>query len=143
MRRHTLCAMISDRAAACILVVDDDPLIRLTVEAALTGHGYRAITSADPRTAAPAPDADAILLDAIIPGCSLSESLALLGRRDDGTARPILVMSGSSTRPAELAGTGIGYLTKPFQLAELIGAVEELMASTSRTERDGAGAERR
>jgi len=116
-----------------ILVVDDDPLIRLTLEAALAGHGYRVTTSDDPRAAVAHTDPDAALVDAIIPGCSLSECLALLGRRDDGSRRPILVMSGSLTRPDELAGTGVGYLTKPIPLTELLDAVEGLVASTSGT----------
>jgi DNA-binding response OmpR family regulator len=116
-----------------ILVVDDDPLIRLTVEAALTSHGYRVTTAADPRSLPDGWDADAVLLDAIIPGCSLNECIALLGRQDDGNPRPILVMSGSLAQPEELAGTGIGYLAKPFPLTELLGAVDGLVASTSGT----------
>ena len=116
-----------------VLVVDDDPLIRLTVEAALTSHGYRVTTAGDPRAASDGEDVDLVLLDAIIPDCSLSECLELLGRRDDGSARPILVMSGSLAPPAELAGTGIGYLAKPFPLTELLGAVDGLVASTSGT----------
>ncbi len=116
-----------------VLVVDDDPLIRLTVEAALASHGYRVTASGDPRAATGGPEADVVLLDAIIPDCSLSECLTLLGRREDGSARPILVMSGSLAPPAELAGTGIGYLTKPFPLTELLGAVDGLVASTSGT----------
>ena len=119
--------------ATRVLVVDDDPLIRLTVEAALASHGYRVTTTGDPRGAAGQAEADVVLLDALIPGCSLSECLTLLGRRDDGSARPILVMSGSLAPPAELAGTGIGYLAKPFPLTELLGAVDGLVASTSGT----------
>ncbi|WP_374009040.1 two-component system response regulator [Leifsonia sp. LS-T14] len=117
-----------------ILVVDDDPLIRLTLDAALTRHGYRVTTSGDPRAAASAGDPDAALVDAIIPGYSLSECIGLLRRRADGSPRPILVMSGSLTRPGELAGTGIGYLTKPIPLTVLLDAVDELVASTSGTE---------
>jgi len=114
-----------------ILVVDDDPLIRLTLEAALTRHGYRVTVFGDPRAAALEGDPAAALVDAIIPGYSLSECLSLLGRRADGSPRPILVMSGSLTRPDELAGTGIGYLTKPIPLTQLLDAVEGLVASTS------------
>ncbi|ANF32028.1 hypothetical protein A0130_10395 [Leifsonia xyli] len=116
-----------------VLVVDDDPLIRLTVEAALTAHGYRVTTTGDPRTVSQHAEADVVLLDAIMPDCSLSECLTLLGRRDDGSARPILVMSGSLAPPEELAGTGIGYLAKPFPLTELLDAVDGLVASTSGT----------
>ena len=118
---------------ARVLVVDDDPLIRLTVEAALTSHGYRVTTTGDPQAASDGEEHDLVLLDAIIPGCSLSECLTLLGRRDDGSPRPILVMSGSLAPPTELAGTGIGYLAKPFPLTELLGAVEGLVASSSGT----------
>ncbi|WP_431219402.1 response regulator [Leifsonia xyli] len=139
--------MDTDRADRSLLVVDDDPLIRLTFEAALAGHGYRVTTAGDLQAAAEAAsagaDPDAVLLDATVPGCSLSESLDLLRRRPDGTLRPILVMSGSLTRPAELAGTGIGYLTKPIPLTELLDAVTELLASVAGTAADGAEAGRR
>ena len=126
--------MSTGESGLSIVVVDDDPLIRLTVDAALTRHGYRVTTSGDPRAAASAGDPDAALIDAIIPGYSLSECIGLLRRRADGSARPILVMSGSLTRPDELAGTGIGYLTKPIPLTVLLDAVEGLVASTSGTE---------
>ena len=126
--------MSTGKSGLSIVVVDDDPLIRLTLEAALTRHGYRVTTSGDPRAAASAGDPDAALIDAIIPGYSLSECIRLLCRRADGSARPILVMSGSLTRPDELAGPGIGYLTKPIPLTALLDAVEGLVASTSGTE---------
>jgi DNA-binding response OmpR family regulator len=139
--------MGTERTQRSILIVDDDALIRLTLEAALAGDGYRVTTSGDPRAAAAdaaaGHDWDAVLLDAILPGCSLSESLELLRRRADGSARPILVMSGSLTRPAELAGTGIGYLTKPMPLTELLDAVAGLLASTSGTVANPAEARRR
>lgn len=125
--------MSEQQGGTHVLVVDDDPLIRLTVEAALSSHGYRVTATGDPRAASGAPEADVVLLDAIMPDCSLSECLTLLGRRLDGSARPILVMSGSLAPPTELAGTGIGYLTKPFPLTELLGAVDGLVASTSGT----------
>jgi DNA-binding response OmpR family regulator len=125
--------MATDIPERTVLVVDDDPLIRLTLEAALTSHGYRVTSTADPRSAAPGEDPDVVVLDAHLPGCSLSECLSLLGSRADGRRRPILVMSGSLTRPAELAGTGIGYLTKPIPLTAFLDAVEGLAASTSET----------
>jgi DNA-binding response OmpR family regulator len=117
-----------------ILIVDDDPLIRTTLSAALVTRGYRATAIADPGAGPADADPDAVLLDATIPGYSLSECIALLGRRADGSDRPILVMSGSLTRPDELAGTGIAYLTKPIPLEEFFDAVEALVASTSGTE---------
>jgi DNA-binding response OmpR family regulator len=125
--------MDAETAVRGILIVDDDPLIRTTLSVALATRGYLTTAVADPRDSLAQTDPDAVLLDATIPGCSLSECLALLGRRSDGSARPILVMSGSLTRPDELAGTGIGYLTKPIPLEEFFDAVEELVASTSGT----------
>ena len=111
---------------ASVLIVDDDPLIRLTLAAALESRGYEASAVAAPAEGAGA-DADAVLLDALVPGCSLTESLALLRHRDDGRPRPILVMSGSPARPAELAGSDIPFLAKPIGLAEFFRAVEALV----------------
>lgn len=126
--------MGAETSGADILVVDDDPLIRATLTAALSSRGYRATATDDPRTVSAQADPDAVVLDAVLPGCSLSECLGLLGHRSDGSRRPILVLSGSLTPPVELAGTGIGYLTKPIPLTALLDAVEGLVASTSGTE---------
>lgn len=134
--------MGAETSGADILVVDDDPLIRATLTAALSSRGYRATATDDPRAAASEADPDAVVLDAILPGCSLSECIGLLGHRNDGSRRPILVLSGSLTPPVELAGTGIGYLTKPISLGAFLDAVAELVASTSRTETQGADPER-
>jgi len=121
--------MLSSPGTPVVMVVDDDPLIRATLTAALASHGVEAVSAPDLPAALGAGDADAVLLDAGLPGCSLSESLDRLGRRDDGTRRPILVMSGSAAPPGELTGTGVAYLAKPFPLAEFLHAVDALVSS--------------
>jgi DNA-binding response OmpR family regulator len=126
--------MVAETSGADILVVDDDPLIRATLTAALSSRGYRATSTDDPHAVSAEVDPDAVVLDAILPKCSLSECLALLGHRSDGSRRPILVLSGSLTPPVDLAGTGIGYLSKPIPLSVFLDAVAELVASTSRAE---------
>jgi DNA-binding response OmpR family regulator len=132
-KRPTLARMETDSPVRRILIVDDDPLIRTTLSAALASHGYASASFSDPWTAAAVADGEAVLLDAGLPECSLSECLTLLTRRRDGSQRPILVMSGSLSRPAELAGTGIGYLTKPIPLQEFYDAVDALVEPDAKT----------
>ncbi|WP_158867059.1 response regulator [Leifsonia sp. AG29] len=124
--------MPSASSPPSVLIVDDDPLIRAVLQAALEAHGHRSAAVADPDEPHGLADPDAVVLDATLPGRSLSESLDLLAHRDDGTPRPILVVSGALTPPAELAGTGVRYLAKPIPLAEFVAAVGALTGSGSR-----------
>ncbi len=114
-----------------VLVVDDDALIALSVAAHLTSAGH------EPRTATDAVDGehvwrtwqpDAVVLDVLLPGSSGLEMLAR--RRRDGDATPVLLLSGLASVDDRIVGLEHGaddYVTKPFDVRELVLRVEALL----------------
>jgi CheY-like chemotaxis protein len=111
-----------------ILVVDDDPSIRTTVSEILAMEGYPVETAADGAEALQAVERvqpALVLLDMRMPvmdGWGFARAL-----RDRGLHLPILVMTAAQNarRWAEEIGAD-GYLAKPFDLLDLLNAVEQL-----------------
>ncbi len=122
-------------ARPTILVVEDDPLIRMTVEVFLDGRGFTPITIDGP-AAALALDArvlesvDAIVTDMVMPEMSGSELVrALQARRPDLRAiymsaypEDVLVAEGRLE-------AGQPTLLKPFSEDELVALVERVLGS--------------
>jgi DNA-binding response OmpR family regulator len=113
---------------APILVVDDDPGIRQTVREILDLEGYPVETAADGAEALRAVEQrqpSLVLLDMRMPqldGWAFARAV-----RERGLALPILVMTAAENarRWAEEIGAD-GYLAKPFELDELLLAVERV-----------------
>jgi len=118
---------------ARILIVDDNPEMRASLEETLTLAGHEALFASDGkqcllmlRHAAP----DLILLDMLMPEMDGVEVL----RQLHATASPrIIAMSGAKDwdvlHVAEQMGAS-KILTKPFTGTELLGAVEAVLART-------------
>ncbi len=115
-----------------MLVIEDDRAIRLLYRVNLALEGFDVVeadTGSDGyRLALEAPDA--IILDLRLPDCHGSEVLARL-RGDPRTAGiPVLVISATAdaeTREDALASGAAGYVTKPFNPAQLGAIVGELL----------------
>ena len=114
---------------APILVVDDDAAIRASICEILELEGYPVITAADGAAALrqieearPA----LVLLDMRMPGLNGWEVASAL--HECGVTMPILVMTAAQDARlwAEQIGAG-GYLAKPFDLDDLLDAVERLL----------------
>jgi CheY-like chemotaxis protein len=113
-----------------ILVVDDDPLIQLTVRGILEDEGYTVVSAGDGLEAL-ARLADvhpaAILLDITMPrmdGYTFAAELERRGLRD-GT--PIIVLTADGRAPEKAARVGAdGYLTKPFMLPTLLAELDRV-----------------
>jgi len=109
-----------------VLVVDDEPQMRILIQRALAACGCEtdtASTLAEARLM-DAGSYDAVLVDARIGterGADLIESMMA---RDPAAASRCLVITGGAVEP--LPG-GVVCLTKPFQLTDLIGAVRALL----------------
>ena len=109
-----------------MLVVDDEPQMRILIQRALAACGYEA-DAASTLAEARQMDAgsyDAVLVDARIGaerGADLIESMMA---RDPAAANRCLVITGGAVEP--LPG-GVACLTKPFHLTDLIGAVRALL----------------
>jgi DNA-binding response OmpR family regulator len=111
-----------------ILVVDDDPSIRQTVRDILDLEGYAVETAADGRealTAVERREPSLVLLDMRMPeldGWGFARAI-----RERGIQLPILVMTAAENARSwadEIAADG--YVAKPFELEELLAAVERI-----------------
>jgi len=123
--------MGKNNAAAKILIVEDEPGLVTTLRDRLRKHGYLVTAAGDGETGlkmALQEPADLILLDLMLPGQSgltVSEKL-----RKAGSTTPILMLTARRQTKDKVAGLKAGgddYLTKPFQMSELLARVEALL----------------
>ena len=112
-----------------ILVIDDDSAVMALTTRALKTRGFQTLTAHDgviglelAKKHAP----DLIICDIQMPRLNGYETLAAL-RQDNSTAAiPFIFLTGMTDRKKVRQGMGLGaddYLTKPFSVKELIGAV--------------------
>lgn len=107
-----------------LLVAEDDAALRARLATALADAGFAVDAVADGTEAeflGQTEEFDAAVLDLGLPGM---DGLSVLSRwREAGRAFPVLVLTARSRWHDKLAGFNSGaddYLTKPFQLEELI-----------------------
>jgi DNA-binding response OmpR family regulator len=107
-----------------ILVVEDEPRIAADIRSGLEAANYAVDTAADGEDAwfkGETEDYDAIILDLGLPRL---DGLSVLRRlRDAGVATPILILTAREGWREKVEGIDAGaddYLTKPFQMEELI-----------------------
>lgn len=112
---------------ADILVVEDDPIIRQTVDYALRRAGFTTRTSGDGVEAllmAQDEPADLILLDLMLPGIDGFEFASRIRRTDPEVA--IIMVTALSQDSDAVRGLDAGaddYITKPFSTDELLARV--------------------
>jgi DNA-binding response OmpR family regulator len=112
---------------ARILVVEDDPIIRQTVEYALRRAGFETSSSADGVSGletAIREWPDLILLDLMLPGLDGYEFAARVRERDSEVA--IIMVTALDTERDKVRGLDAGaddYITKPFSMEELLARV--------------------
>ncbi len=112
---------------ATILVVEDDPIIRQTVEYALRRAGFETHASADgihalelAREVRP----DLVLLDLMLPGIDGYQVAEKL--RSTGGEMPIIMVTALDQERDKVRGLDAGaddYITKPFSMEELLARV--------------------
>jgi DNA-binding response OmpR family regulator len=116
-----------------ILTIEDDAAIRSVYAEILTEEGYRVVTwgaVADDGPAAVARLApDLIVLDLVIAQQAAGWDLLVALHDDPATAMiPVLVVTASGVlvreRARELEAWGCGVLTKPFDVDDLVAAVQ-------------------
>jgi two-component system, OmpR family, phosphate regulon response regulator PhoB len=121
-----------------ILVVEDEALIRETIEFALREEGFEVITAADGRAAmdllqldrqAPVrQDFALLILDLMLPNINGLDLCRFLRRQNNPI--PILMLSAKGTETDRVVGLEVGaddYLTKPFGMRELIARCRALL----------------
>ncbi len=115
----------------CILLVEDEPLVRATISKILQRSGYRVLSAQDGVEAErlflqEGPSIDLILTDLVLPGGVSGRQFAHRVRRDAPEQR-ILFMSGYSSEKADLEG--ITLLTKPIELGTLLSSIRNVLSS--------------
>jgi DNA-binding NtrC family response regulator len=126
--------------SAHILVVDDEPDIRELVSEILQDEGYR-VTVAENGEAARAAFTrgapDLVLLDIWMPDV---DGITLLKEwsTGNGTACPVVIMSGHGTVETAVEATRLGaydFVQKPISLAKLLSIVGQALAAQPETEK--------
>ncbi len=123
----------TDARRACILVVDDEPLVAALIADALALDGYEVETAKDGREALEkiaARSYDAILSDLRMPELDGVGLYRELEQRHESLLLRLAFVSGT-TEPPEYASfleqTGATVLTKPFAVADLHRLVQRLL----------------
>ena len=127
-----------------ILLIEDDPTIRLTTEFSLTKRGY-AVSSCDDGQSgyetALSIEPDLVLLDVMLPGMNGFEVARNL--RNEGFKSPILMLTALDSDEDKIKGLDAGaddYVTKPFEVKELLARIHAVMR---RSETDNAPKEKK
>lgn len=115
-----------------ILIVEDDPAIRMGLEEVLRGEGYAVLglergDEVVERALAEFP-ADLILLDVMLPGRNGYDCCRAL--RASGVGVPVLMLTAKGREADKLTGFDCGaddYVTKPFGIKELAARVRALL----------------
>jgi DNA-binding NtrC family response regulator len=119
---------------ARILIVDDEPSLRRTLERALTAFHYQVVAVADPHSAYQMlgeSSFDLVLLDLRLPQVAGETFFLAIVRRWPRLLGRVILMSGDPPAqqddwPAELVGCP--FLSKPFTLDTLVKLVEAVLA---------------
>jgi DNA-binding response OmpR family regulator len=113
-----------------ILLVEDDPKTRSTVELYLAREGYDVICCADGEAALAAAaehEPHLLVLDLMLPRL---DGLEVTRRLRDVCAVPIIMVTARSTEDDKLKGLELGaddYLTKPFSPRELMARIRAVL----------------
>jgi two-component system copper resistance phosphate regulon response regulator CusR len=114
-----------------ILLVEDDSRIARFVSQALREQAYAVDATADGEDAlfkASVNDYDAVILDVLIPGRDGFEVCREL--RANGSRVPVIMLTARDAVPDRVEGLDSGaddYLTKPFEVAELLARLRALL----------------
>lgn len=129
---------LSESAEHTLLLVDDDPTLRLLVAAGLQQHGYRVIQAEQGQQALAqlkTHPADLVLLDVMMPGISGFEVLRTLRALPGHEHLPVLMLTGAddvaSVNEAFEAGA-TDFITKPINLPLLIQRVRYALRGAQR-----------
>lgn len=121
------------QAGGSILVVDDDPHIRVVLTELLTSMGRQVTCAADGTSALHLMEAipcpDLLLTDVVMPGMSGPDLVQHLQRR--GVNLPVLYMTGYVDRDDDMPEL-TPVLRKPFTSEELLDAISSALASRQR-----------
>lgn len=119
-----------------VLVVDDEPDVRLVARLVLTSAGYDVMEAASGEEALAAvfgePRPDAVLLDVRLGGIDGWETMKRLRRDPSVRETPVVIFTADLAARKDAPGAWKNYehfLMKPFEPDGLLAAVEQAMQS--------------
>ena len=118
-----------------LLVVEDDQLLRELLENKLTAAGFVVDSSADGEDGLyrlREYQYDLAIIDLGLPKLSGIDLIALL--REEGVSIPVLILTARSGWQDKVHGLNAGaddYLTKPFQVEELVARIQAMLRRSS------------
>jgi len=130
---------VTPPAPPLILVIEDDPAIRLGLRKSLAFEGYRVLEAQDGEKGlelAFQKKPDLILLDLMLPRLNGYEFCRTLRKHDRKT--PILILSAKDQEVDKVMGLDLGaddYVTKPFSTKELAARVKAALRRSQSGER--------
>lgn len=122
-----------------VLIVDDERSIRASLRTILSGLGFVVVEAARGEEAvalARTAEFDAVLLDINMPGMGGIETCRLI--RENSSRLPILMLTVQGNEDSKVEALDAGaddYITKPFQLRELIARIRAAVRRNDRPER--------
>lgn len=105
-----------------ILIIDDDPLVRVLLKQLLSAQGYDVSEATNARVAESLLEAERwslVLLDRRLPDC---DGLLLLRSIKESSDCPVVILTVMNDEHDRTLGLGLGahdYITKPFSAAEV------------------------
>ena len=126
-----------------VVVVDDEPELRKILSDYLGRHGFsvRAVADGDALDASLATeDADLLILDIAMPD---EDGLSITRRIRGRSSVPILLLTAAADLVDRVVGLEVGaddYVTKPFDLRELLARVRALLRRSGRPRAEAAPA---
>jgi len=127
--------MVSKNPAAHVLVVDDEPLIRWSLNETLSDRGYDVTETGDAAAArravrAALPAFDVVLLDYRLPD---SDDLSLLASLRQATPRTKIILMTAYGSPETVLGAlelgAFRVVNKPFEMRDVVALVAEAAAA--------------
>src|ERR1700710_55496 len=122
-----------------VLVVDDEPLIAMALEAALEDVGYEVVTAANGRQGLERlaeARADIVLLDMMMPVMSGPAMLRAMAANPALSGIPVIILSSLPEATVRAQADGVAaILRKPYTANEVLGAIGQVLgeAGQSRT----------
>ena len=119
-----------------VLVVDDEPLIAMALEAALEDAGYQVVTAANGRQGlerlAEAPRPDVVLLDMMMPVMNGPAMLAAMAAAPGLDGIPVIVLSSLPEEAVRVRAKNLAaILRKPYTAEEVLGTVARVLDGTA------------
>ena len=114
-----------------ILLVEDEPGLIMTLTDRLRSEGYEVVSATDGKSGfemAQSEKFDLVILDVMLPkknGYDVARDL-----RQNGNSTPILMLTAKGETIDKVLGLKLGaddYLTKPFEVIELLARIEALL----------------